>query len=122
MPQVGARIGDSALARLAQSWPLQFRGLRAHQERLLQLLAQRDLREANMGISPIEGWESIVKETTDAFCKAFAEERDFHGAFAERVARGSLPHGVDPRDPRVVEIRQKCQVRAGMDSEPPFTD
>jgi len=75
-----------------------------------------------MDTSPREGWESIVKETTDAFCKVFAEERDFHGTFAESVGHGALPQGVDPHDPRVVEIRQKCQVLAGIDSEPPFTD
>ena len=75
-----------------------------------------------MGISPIEGWESIVKETTDAFCKVFSEERNFHGAFAQSVSRGALPHGVDPYDPRVLEIRHRCQESVARDSEPPFTD
>ena len=75
-----------------------------------------------MDTSPLEGWESIGKETTDAFCKAFSQERDFHGAFAHSVGRGSLPHGIDPHDPRVVEIRRKCQESVAMDSEPAFTD
>ena len=75
-----------------------------------------------MDTSPLEGWENVVKETTDQFCKAFSGERDFHGEFAGVVACGSLPQGVDPHDPRVVEIRRKCRERVAVDSEAPFTD
>ncbi len=73
-----------------------------------------------MDTSPLEGWDSIVRETTDAFCKSFAQERDFDGAFAESVGRGALPHGVDPFDPRVIAIRRKCQERSAENL--PFTD
>ena len=78
--------------------------------------------EAPTDTSPLEGSENIVKETTDQFCEAFSEERDFRGEFAAVVACGSLPQGVDPHDPRVVEIRRKCQERIESDSEVPFTD
>ena len=116
-------IQDSALAQLARSLrPEQFRGLREHQVRLLRYLEKKDLREAPTDTSPLEELENIVKDATDQFCKVFDEERDFHGGFATAVARGSLPHGVDPHDPRVVEIRRKCQQRVASDSEAPFTD
>ena len=75
-----------------------------------------------MDTSPLEECENIVSATTDAFCKLFVQERDFHGSFAIAVSRGSLPNGVDPHDPRVLGIRRKCQECADADSESPFTD
>ena len=75
-----------------------------------------------MDTSPLEGSESIVRETTDAFCRSFCEERNFHGAFASTVGRGALPQGVDPQDPRVLEIKRRCRESTAMDVEAPFTD
>ncbi len=76
-----------------------------------------------MDSSSLEGQDSLVKETTDGFCRAFAEERDFHGSFAESVARGPLPPGVDARDPRVVDIVRRCRERAAEEEpESAFTD
>ena len=115
-------ICDSALARLAQSWTLEFRGLREHHERLLHYLQTARPREAAMDKSPLEEWENISKETTDAFCRVFLDPGDFQGSFAISVSRGSLPQGVDPHDPRVLEIRRKCLEWVETDSETPFTD
>ena len=115
-------VSDTALARLAQSRALEFRGLREHQERLLTYLVKGHPREAGMDTSPLEECENIVKATTDAFCKVFLEEGDFRGPSAQAVGRGSLPNGVDPHDPRVLAIRRKCQECAAADSEVPFTD
>jgi hypothetical protein len=74
-----------------------------------------------MDTSPLEEWENIVRETTDAFCKLYSEERDYRGEFALTVGHGSLPQGVDPYDPRVIEIRRKCRESAAWDPELPFT-
>ena len=63
-----------------------------------------------------------VKATTDAFCKAFAEEADFQGSFALAVGQGFLPQGVDPTDPRVIEIMRKCAEPAEKPPETAFTD
>jgi len=116
-------ICDSALARLAQSLRAeQFRGLREHQERLLRYLEKTGPREATMDTSPLEEWGNVVQETTDRFCRLFAEDRDFSGDLAAAISRGALPQGVDPHDPRVVEIRRKCQEQVLIDSEVPFTD
>ena len=73
-------------------------------------------------VSPFDEWRSIIEETTDQFCKVFSEDRDFEGSFATAVGHGALPHGVDPHDPRVTEIRRKCRARAAMWSEQAFTD
>lgn len=75
-----------------------------------------------MDNSPLEQSENIVQETTEAFCRIFVAEHDFRGSFAISVSLGSLPHGVDPHDPRVLKIRRKCQELAARDSEIPFTD
>jgi hypothetical protein len=86
------------------------------------LLEEGASREAAMDNSPLEQSENIIQETTDAFCRIFVAEHDFRGSFAISVSLGSLPHGVDPHDPRVLEIRRKCQEIAARDSEIPFTD
>ena len=75
-----------------------------------------------MDPSPFEEWESIVRETTDEFCKSFVSESAFQGSFAVAVGHGSLPQGVDPYDARVLELRRKCRERAAGDPELPFTD
>jgi hypothetical protein len=74
-----------------------------------------------MDRSAFDGWDNIVAETTNEFCKSFANENAFDGAFAAAVGYGSLPQGVDPFDPRVIELRRKCQERTACD-ELPFTD
>lgn len=116
-------ICDSALARLAQSLRAdQFRGLPEHQERLLRYLEKTGPLEATMDTSLLEEWGNVVQEKTDQFCRLFAEDRDFSGHFAAAIRRGALPQGVDPHDPRVVEIRRRCEEQALIDSEIPFTD
>jgi len=73
-------------------------------------------------ISLFERWEWVIKETTEAFCKMFSDERGFDGSFALAVGQGALPDGVDPHDPRVIEIRRECRQRAALTWEAPFTD
>ncbi|MFL5250109.1 MAG: hypothetical protein ACJ783_10075 [Myxococcales bacterium] len=74
-----------------------------------------------MDRSAFDEWHNAVSETTDEFCKTFANETAFEGAFAAVVGYGSLPQGVDPYDPRVIEVRRKCQQRF-VEPELPFTD
>ncbi|HUJ27645.1 MAG TPA: hypothetical protein VLW85_16590 [Myxococcales bacterium] len=72
-----------------------------------------------MPASPFDDWDSIVAETTDEFCRAFRDERSFHGRFARTVAFGAFPHGVDPHDPRVLEIQRRCREVLAVESQPP---
>lgn len=74
-----------------------------------------------MDRSAFDEWHNVMNETTDEFCKTFANETAFEGAFAAAVGYGSLPQGVDPYDPRVIEVRRKCQERF-TEPELPFTD
>ena len=66
-----------------------------------------------MDTSPMEGSESVVSGATEKFLQAFADERAFRGPFARAIARGPVPQGVDPYDPRVIAIRRKCLKIAG---------
>ncbi len=113
-------IRDSAIARLSQSRPVEFRGLRAHQERLLSYLQAQHPMETTVDTSPLDEWANVDEETTESFCRLFVGEADYCGAFARSVSRGALPTGVDPHDPRVLEIQRKCRERE--DCELPFTD
>ena len=38
------------------------------------------------------------------------------------ITHGALPQGVDPHDPRVLEILRKCREAGEAELEPPFTD
>ncbi len=62
-----------------------------------------------MDTSPLTGTESIVTESTDSFCAMFSCDRAFRGPYAQAIAHGALPQGVDPYDPRVIAIRRKCR-------------
>ena len=65
---------------------------------------------------------NVLQDATDHFCNSFVSESSFRGDFARVVATGALPQGVDPYDPRVLAIRQKCREWAEQEAESPFTD
>lgn len=51
----------------------------------------------------------VVKEVTDDFVGAFVKDEDYEGPVARLVGMGCLPDGVDPSDPRVVKIVERCK-------------
>ena len=75
-----------------------------------------------MSPSPFDGWDNIVRETTDEFCRAFRDEKSFRGRLASIVAFGAFPHGVDPHDPRVREIQRRCRAVVDSERRPPAAD
>jgi len=53
---------------------------------------------------------SLIKAVTDDFCDAWkSPDEKFNGFTARMVATGNLPAGVDPKDPRVIEVVRKCR-------------
>ena len=55
----------------------------------------------------------ITETITDDFCGSWSDPCDFHGPVARLVADETLPLGVDPDDPRVAVIIEKCRRAAG---------
>jgi hypothetical protein len=51
----------------------------------------------------------MSKELTDDFVDCYKNDSDYKGGFSRIVAMGELPMGVDPEDPRVKAIVEKCK-------------
>lgn len=56
--------------------------------------------------------DDLTKTITDDFCDSFYSDPEAYlssGWFRSLVANGYLPEGVDPGDPRVVGIIDRCR-------------
>jgi hypothetical protein len=57
-----------------------------------------------------ELYRKMVQEVTDDFVGLFADDvATYDGIFGRMVVVLGLPDGVDPEDPRVVEIVARCR-------------
>jgi hypothetical protein len=55
-------------------------------------------------------FEGILESVTEEFIESFkTDPKAYTGIFARLVAIATLPAGVDPNDPRVIQIVDKCK-------------
>jgi len=92
--QMARRIAREALARGVSSESLIGEAIAKHQ-------GQGSLREI------LE--KAFPPTLTDDFVETFATDQDCTGGMARIVATGMLPDGVDPEDPRVKDVIERCK-------------
>ena len=66
----------------------------------------RCIPSTSIGLGDVD---DLSKEITEDFVGAFTKDENYGDAMACLVEQGILPNGVDPEDPRVKAIVQRCR-------------